>query len=108
MKKFAFLPFIAALLSFAVASIAADASKTYLAKCAMCHGKTAEGGIMAPNLRISEFVKNADISEVVRIIREGRGSGAKRYPKILGSMPSFKATLSDKEITALVEYLKGL
>ncbi len=56
-----------ALTAFATTAFA-DAAATYASKCAMCHGKTGEGGKMAP-----KPIAGTPAAEVKKVIAEGKG-----------------------------------
>lgn len=72
--------------------------KTYIANCAMCHGK--DGKKMyrdSKDLSVSAL----DQASIEMIVREG--SSANKY-----RMPAFAGTLSDEEITAVSAYVQSL
>ncbi len=92
-------------LIFSSVAVAGDAASTYGAKCAMCHGKDASGGAMAPALKGSDFI-SGDAEEIKDVIVNGRAGAAKKYKQFSIAMPKF--SMSDEEASALVDYLKGL
>lgn len=76
--------------------------KTYVANCAMCHGK--DGKKMyrgAPDLSVSGL----DQASIELFVREGTAAALKQ-----GSvkMPAFSGTLSDEEIIAVSAYVQTL
>lgn len=105
MRTFILIAMLSAGLIFAGEAMAADAAKTYGSKCAMCHGKDAAGGSMAPALKGSDFIKG-DAAAVKSVIVNGRSGADKAYKQFSIGMPKF--SLSDADADALVEYLKGL
>ncbi len=61
--------FVIALLAVALAGPAfADGAATYAAKCAMCHGKKAEGAKMAP-----KAIAGTPADQVKAVIASGKG-----------------------------------
>lgn len=69
--------------------------------CASCHGQDGAGtplgkSIKAPDLRSPEVQKHSDV-ELTKVISEGKGD-----------MPSFRSSFDDKQIQALVQYVRGL
>lgn len=73
-------------------------------KCAKCHGKNGKGKVEGvPDLTSSE-VKNTSSSKLRSIIVNGK----KGKTDDDEDMPSFKNKLTDEEIDAAVEYVKGL
>jgi cytochrome c6 len=79
----------------------AASSATYRTKCATCHG--ADGGgskvgksMNVPDLR-SQAVQKLSDAELAQIISDGKGG-----------MPSFKSSLSEAEIHALVSNIRSL
>jgi mono/diheme cytochrome c family protein len=83
--------------------------ETLFAVCEGCHGSEGSGGIgIAPALRDNKWVKRADLEEIKKVIRDGRGYGDKRYAEYASTMPSWKETYSDGEIGVLAGYVKSL
>ncbi len=75
---------------------APDASgvEIYDQLCARCHGSNLEGGV-GPNLGLDSRIVTED-DEYLRVtIISGRGS-----------MPSFRQTLTEKQIARVIEYLR--
>jgi mono/diheme cytochrome c family protein len=87
----------------AEAASAADARATYNAKCARCHGrdgrgKTARGRrTRARDLTDASWQDDVSDERLFNSINRGRGK-----------MPSFKKSLSESEIDALVNHLRRL
>ena len=74
---------------------------TFRTKCAMCHGPDGRGSAVGnsmsvPDLRSPAVQKPAD-AELAQVISKGKGG-----------MPSFKNSLNDEQIHALVAYVRFL
>jgi cytochrome c6 len=83
------------------AQASAVVAGTFKTKCAMCHGPDGAGSevgksMNVPDLR-SEAVQGLADAELVQIISDGKGG-----------MPSFKGSLSEVQIQALVKYVRVL
>lgn len=80
--------------SFGLGAFAAraDDAALFASKCAVCHGKDAKGGKMAP-----KAIAGLPEAEVKKTLEEGKGK-----------MPSYKNRLSDAEISGLAKYVAGL
>lgn len=79
----------------------AAASSDYRTKCTICHGPDGSGSAVGksmkvPDLRSQAVQKKAD-SELSGIISNGKGA-----------MPSFKSSLSDAQIQALVAHIRAM
>ncbi len=96
----------ATFLMVAGSAMAADGASVYASKCAMCHGKDASGGAMAPALKGTEFI-GGDAADIEAVVKEGRAGADKLYKQFPTPMPPF-GSLTDDEVSAVVEYLKGL
>ena len=78
-----------------------DAKATYGSKCAICHGpdgaaKTARG----KKLKIKsaqEMAAKMSAADMAKIVSDGKGD-----------MPGFSKELSKEDITAIVDYYRGL
>ncbi len=103
------LPVLFVCLSLFVASIAranpgpdsAASSATFRTKCAMCHGPDGSGSevgksMNVPDLR-SPVVQKLPDAQLAQIISDGKGG-----------MPSFKNSLSEEQIHALVAHIRAL
>jgi cytochrome c6 len=76
-------------------------SATFRAKCAMCHGPDGSGSevgksMNVPDLR-SPVVQKLPDAELTQVIANGKGG-----------MPSFKNSLSEEQIHALVAHIRSL
>ncbi|MBN2204477.1 MAG: cytochrome c [Thermoleophilia bacterium] len=69
----------------------ADGAAVFAGQCAGCHDEDGSGGI-GPDLRGED-----DLAEIESRVRSGGGG-----------MPGFEESLSDAEISAVVEYVTGL
>ena len=79
----------------------AASSATFRTECAMCHGPDGSGSevgksMNVPDLRSPVVQKLAD-AELAQVISNGKGG-----------MPSFKNSLSEGQIHALVAYIRSL
>lgn len=79
------------------------------AVCEGCHGSAGSGGTgIAPSLKNNEWVKNAELEEIKKVIREGRGYGSKRYSEYASTMPAWGEKYSEEEIELLARYIEAL
>ncbi len=80
--------------SFGLGAFAAraDDAALFASKCAVCHGKDAKGGKMAP-----KPIAGLPEGQVKKTLEEGKGR-----------MPSYKGKLSDAEIGGLAKYVSSL
>lgn len=79
----------------------AASSATFRAKCVMCHGPDGAGSTVGksmnvPDLRSPAVQKQPD-AQLAQVIADGKGG-----------MPSFKSSLSEDQIHALVSYVRSL
>ena len=79
----------------------AASSATFRTKCAMCHGPDGSGSevgksMNVPDLR-SALVQKLPDAELAQVIANGKGG-----------MPSFKNSLSEEQIHALVVHIRAL
>lgn len=112
------LVILSAALTLSVSSIAptdafsATAKENYLFYCSQCHGLEGKGDgpNATPEMPVSprdhtsatEMSKLTD-EDIINVIREGGSATSKST-----LMPPFGETLTDKEITALKDYLRKL
>lgn len=77
------------------------AKTTFQSKCAMCHGPDGAGSEVGKSLNIpdlrNDVVQKLPDAELVKTISDGKGG-----------MPSFKGSLSETQIHALVRYVHSL
>ena len=91
---------LATLLSSAGIAAAADASATWAANCASCHGKDGSGNtMMGKKLGVKDYTKDQSFSDAdaANVIKNGKDK-----------MKGFGSKLSDADIKALVAYLRTL
>jgi putative heme-binding domain-containing protein len=72
--------------------------KTFEAICASCHGLDGRGGERGPNLATAQEVQNLSDSEILKIVREGKG---------YAGMPGF-AALGGERLEEILGYLRKL
>ncbi len=77
-------------------SSAPDGGVLYATHCAACHGDTGKGGVGVP-LSLPSFLDSVDDRFLQLTIRHGRPGRV---------MPAF-STLSDAQIAAIVNYIRG-
>jgi cytochrome c oxidase cbb3-type subunit III len=75
-----------------------DAKKTFESTCAACHGLDGCGGERGPNIATNQQVQRLPDSEILQIMREGRG---------YAGMPGF-ASLGDSRLQAILSHLRKL
>ena len=80
-------------------SVGAD---TFVAKCALCHGKDGHGlpswrAKGQPDFTDAQWQKDHSDAQIAETIRNGKGK----------NMPSFKGKLSEAEITAMVSRVRS-
>jgi cytochrome c oxidase cbb3-type subunit 3 len=75
-----------------------DGKAIYDAKCAMCHGADAKGGI-GPDLTTANYEYGKNREAIFHSVSEGRGNG---------KMPAFEGQLKRQEIYAVAEYILSL
>ena len=108
MRPHRLLVLVAALGSLPVAAFAQNIRATgkinefYALNCANCHGKKLEGGQTpannkVPSLLDDEWLHGGDDESIAKSIRNG-------YPE--KEMPAWSAAMSDKEIRAMVVYIR--
>jgi cytochrome c oxidase cbb3-type subunit 3 len=79
-------------------ALAIEASKTFAATCAGCHGLDGRGGERGPNIATRPEVLRRSDPELLKILRNGIPASG---------MPSF-AALGDSKLSAMVSYLRTL
>jgi mono/diheme cytochrome c family protein len=72
----------------------------YQQYCAVCHGPSGEGKPPAPPMNYRGHAHHHPDWELLMVIEQGRTG--------LGQMPAWKGQLSDREITAVIAYIKTL
>ena len=83
-------------------ALASEGAALFKQSCVVCHGKDGSGNtptgkaLKAQDLRRAEVQKLSDAA-IAKLIRDGKGS-----------MPGFKAKMSDGDIAALVAHIRAL
>ena len=88
------------IISSAGIAAAADASATWAANCASCHGKDGSGNtMMGKKLGVKDYTKDQSFSdaEAANVIKNGKDK-----------MKAFGGKLSDADVKALVAYVRSL
>jgi len=79
----------------------AASSATFRTKCAMCHGADGSGSAVGKSMNVpdlrSPVVQKMPDAELAQVITDGKGG-----------MPSFKSSLSEEQIHALVAQVRSL
>ena len=79
----------------------AASSAMFRTNCAMCHGQDGAGSAVGKSMNVpdlrSQVVQKLPDAELAQIISNGKGG-----------MPSFKSSLSDDQIRALVTHIRSL
>jgi mono/diheme cytochrome c family protein len=91
---------LATIISSAGMAAAAEASATWAANCASCHGKDGSGNtMMGKKLGVKDYTKDQGFSdaEAANVIKNGKDK-----------MKGFGSKLSDADIKALVAYVRSL
>lgn len=97
-RKIALL--LTTIISSAGIAAAADASATWAANCASCHGKDGSGNtMMGKKLGVKDYTKDQSFSDAdaANVIKSGKDK-----------MKGFGSKLSDADIKALVAYVRTL
>ena len=105
MKIFLCSLLVAFAMTVASAALAADGSSIYAQKCQMCHGADGAGSAMGPALAGTDLIKG-DAEQVKALILNGVPRETKKYPNFPMAMPP--VPLSEAELSAVIEYMKGL
>jgi mono/diheme cytochrome c family protein len=93
----------------ASAARAQDAKQTYDKTCASCHGPGGKGDgavgkmLKPPPADFGTALKGSSDADIAKIIKDG-GKAVGKAP----TMPAYGTKLTDEQIQALVQYVKGL
>ena len=99
---------VAGLMLFPVSTVRANRGQenaagvaTFRTKCAMCHGENGASSEVGKSMNVPDLrspaVQKLPDAELAKIIADGKGG-----------MPSFKSSLSEAQIHALVKYIRSL
>lgn len=88
-----------------IPSVQPDAAEIFTRNCAPCHGKEGKGdGPAAPaltprpaDLTDHDLLAQVNDDELLQLISQGKGA-----------MPAFRTMLSEEQLQAMVEYVRGL
>jgi cbb3-type cytochrome c oxidase subunit III len=102
---------VAALLAAAgllqVAAAQADGAGVFRTNCVSCHGKNGQGTPgLAPALKGDAFV-TGDVAAVLATVKDGRSGDQKKYKSLPIAMPAWGGKLSDADIQAVVDFIRG-
>jgi cytochrome c6 len=79
----------------------ASSTATFRTKCAMCHGQDGAGSAVGKSMNIPDLrsaaVQKLPDAELAQVISDGKGG-----------MPSFKSSLNEDQIHALVVHIRSL
>lgn len=94
---FCCLAFTAAFCQNRTSDVTLTANPVYLANCAKCHGKSAEGRHFRGASLVGDKIDAASADELRNVITNGKGH-----------MPKFSGKLTPQEIDTLVQEIKAL
>ena len=98
---------VAALLLASAAAGAEDGKSIFGGKCASCHGNNGQGITgLAPALKGNAFV-TGKLDDVMATVKSGRTGDQKHFKNLPIAMPAWGGTLSDADIKAVVDYIRG-
>lgn len=78
------------------AQMAEEGEEVYITNCSRCHQITGEGSVDYPTLAGNPVVMIDNPAPIVDIVMNGRGS-----------MPPFQGVLTDREIAAVLTYIRN-
>lgn len=88
-------------------SAMADGADVFRTNCVSCHGKNGQGTPgLAPALKGDSFV-TGNIDDVMATVKSGRSGDQKKYKHLPIAMPAWGGKLSDADIKAVVDYIRG-
>ncbi len=91
----------------APATLAADGASVFRTNCVSCHGKDGKGTPgLAPALKGDAFV-TGKIDDVIATVKDGRAGDQKHFKDLPVAMPAWGKQLSDADIKAVVDYIRG-
>lgn len=101
-KRYRFLVSLVILLAAACSprldkeQMVSEGEGVYTSNCARCHQITGEGSVDFPALAGNPVVTLHNPAPIVDVVMNGRGS-----------MPSFRGALTDKQIAAVLTYIRN-
>jgi len=85
----------------------ADGASVFRTNCVSCHGKSGQGTPgLAPALKGDAFV-TGNLEDVLNTVKNGRSGDQKKYKDLPIAMPAWGGKLSDDDIKAVVDYIRG-
>jgi alcohol dehydrogenase (quinone), cytochrome c subunit len=107
MRSVNFLLAIVALAALSTAAYA-DGASVFRTNCVSCHGKNGQGTPgLAPALKGNAFVISGSADDVTNTVKHGRSGDQKKYKDLPIAMPAWAGKLSDDDIKAVVDYIRG-
>lgn len=89
------------------AATAADGKTVFGSNCASCHGPSGQGMPgLAPALKGDKFV-TGNLQAVIDTVKNGRSGDQKHFKDMPVAMPAWGKQLSDADIKAVVDYIRG-
>jgi len=89
------------------AAVAADGKTVFGSNCSACHGPNGQGiASLAPALKGDKFVIG-DMKAVIDTVKNGRSGDQKHFKDMPVAMPAWGKQLSDADIKAVVDYIRG-
>ena len=93
--------FVVSIVEASPAPDSAAANATFRTKCALCHGPDGSGSAVGKSMNVpdlrSPVVQKLPDAQLAQVIADGKGG-----------MPSFKNSLSEEQIHALVAHIRSL
>jgi cbb3-type cytochrome c oxidase subunit III len=86
----------------------ADGADVFRTNCVSCHGKNGQGTPgLAPALKGDKFVTGSSADDVMNTVKNGRAGDQKHFKDLPIAMPAWAGKLSDADIKAVVDYIRG-
>lgn len=86
----------------------ADGADVFRTNCVSCHGKSGQGTPgLAPALKGDKFVTGGSVDDVTNTVKNGRAGDQKHFKDLPIAMPAWSGKLSDADIKAVVDYIRG-
>ena len=93
--------------AFTSSALATDGKAVFASNCASCHGASGQGTPgLAPALKGNKFV-TGKVADVLATVKDGRTGDQKKYKEFPVAMPAWGKQLSEADIKAVVDYLRG-
>src|ERR1700733_11631379 len=87
--------------------VMADGADVFRINCVSCHGKNGQGTPgLAPALKGDAFVTGTE-DDVINTVKNGRAGDQKHFKDMPIAMPAWAGKLSDADIKAVVDYIRG-